>query len=229
MSKATELLKILPDAIFIECAAIAWDTRKYSFRIGQIANQIKEQLVSLGRLSDQPEPGERFSIMDVYETVSILLNHEFSSRTVRDFARIAALFPPDVQQEYDVLPFSHFRFSAQLPKPLEGLQISMAEMGRRNGTPPPVSWLEHWFYGNTQPPMPPAFEPEISQMAYRSNDLIGGQLSGGVSLVAAHPRLRQITESFETELDRLALPEIVYSAVLSLWKQIVSILDGYRT
>jgi hypothetical protein len=227
MSKATELLKVLPDHIFIYCAAIALDTRKLSFRIGQIANEIKGHLEADGQIAEEmnTQRPDKYSVMDVYEAVSIMLNHEYSPRTVRDFARIESLFDKDVQEEFDILPFSHFRFAAQLPKPLEGLQISMAETGRRNGTPPPVSWLEHWFFSGNYPPEPTVFEPTVNirdEIADYPDD--GGQAVA----VKTKPRLWQFTESFETVLDELSLPEIVHNSVLSLWRQIVSILDGYK-
>lgn len=228
MNKSGKLLKIIPDELFIQCAQIAWDTRQRAFQVGDIANKIKGQLEAQGRLSELPESlGDRFSLMDVYEVVSIMLNHEFAPRTVREYARVSAVFDANTRIDYDVLPFSHFRFAASLPKPLDGLQISYAEMGRRNGTPPPVAWLEHWFYPTgANPPEPviyndlPLSPPGVYEM--HDGDMIR------VALESPKVLIWHFSEAFESALDELRVPELVRSTIMSLWHQIISILGDYR-
>jgi len=74
-------------------------TRGY-FEIGDIANEIVLINVQRGMQVDQNS---------IYAAVGKFCGK--SGRTVRDYAEVAAFFPVTVRDEYDVLPFSHFRFA----------------------------------------------------------------------------------------------------------------------
>ena len=71
------------------------------FEIGDIACRLIEYSPQLSR--------DGFSIVtheDVYESVSKFCRRE--PRTVRYYAETAAFFSPEVRDEFDALPFSHF-------------------------------------------------------------------------------------------------------------------------
>jgi len=74
-------------------------TRGY-FEIGDIANEIVVYNIQQGMKIDQNS---------IYSAVGKFCGK--SGRTVRDYAEVAAFFSPGVRDEYDVLPFSHFRFA----------------------------------------------------------------------------------------------------------------------
>jgi len=143
MNKSLEVLKSLPDRTVIELQAIANDTRRHSWRIGQITNQIIQVFeAELILYSD-------WSRVDIYEAVAICLEHEYSAKTIRDFANLESIFTPAEQQQFSDLPFSHFRFAATLgPRRLDALELSAHQMGMQ-GRPPSVDWLYHQFFAET--------------------------------------------------------------------------------
>ena len=53
----------------------------------------------------------RLGVMDVYRYVADITG--FSSRTIRDYVRLGKLYPIEVREKYDVLPYSFFRFAAR--------------------------------------------------------------------------------------------------------------------
>ena len=153
MNKSIEVLKSLPDRTVIELQAIANDTRRHSWRIGRIVNEIN-QVIEL-----DPEHYPGWSRIDVSEAVSICLEHEYSAKTIRDFASLESIFTPAQQQQFSDLPFSHFRFAATLgPRRLDALELSAHQMGEQ-GRPPSVDWLYHQFFAET-PEQPDAQYPE---------------------------------------------------------------------
>ncbi len=89
-------------------------TRGY-FEIGDIANEIV--LLNI-------KTGMRVEHAQLYSAVGRFCGK--SGRTVRDYAEIASFFPEDVRKEYDMLPFSHFRFAKSCgPKWKDVLERSM--------------------------------------------------------------------------------------------------------
>ena len=160
MNKSLEILKSLPDRTVIELQAIANDTRRHSWRIGQITNQIIQVFeAELILYSD-------WSRVDIYEAVAICLEHEYSAKTIRDFANLESIFTPAEQQQFSDLPFSHFRFAATLgPRWLDALELSAHQMGEQ-GRPPSVDWLYHQFFAEM---------PEMSDAQYPETVLSEGQ------------------------------------------------------
>jgi len=163
MNKSLEILKSLPDRTVIELQAIANDTRRHSWRIGQITNQIIQVFeAELILYSD-------WSRVDIYEAVAICLEHEYSAKTIRDFANLESIFTPAEQQKFSDLPFSHFRFAATLgPRRLDVLELSSHQMGEM-GRPPSVDWLYHQFFAET---------PEAPEVQYPETELLENQCTG---------------------------------------------------
>ena len=74
-------------------------TRGY-FEIGDIANEIVLLNIETSMQVDQSA---------IYSAVGKFCGK--SGRTVRDYAEVSAFYPYNMREEYDVLPFSHFRFA----------------------------------------------------------------------------------------------------------------------
>lgn len=162
---AISLLHVLPDMVVIELQAIANDTRRHSWRIGQLANQI------IRAVEAEPDKYIGFGRMDVYEAVAIGLDYEYTARSVREFAYVEACFTREQQAYYSELPFSHFRFAASLieGRRMECLELSRWQMGE-TGRPPSVEWLYTQLFGMRSPAepsisdLPPVPEKEISRV-----------------------------------------------------------------
>jgi len=153
MNNALDVLKSLPDRTVIELQAIANDTRRHSWRIGRIVNEINQVIEA------NPTQYPGWSRVDVSEAVAICLEHEYSAKTIRDFASLESIFTPAQQQQFSDLPFSHFRFAATLgPRRLDVLELSAHQTGE-TGRPPSVDWLYHQFFAET-PDAPDVQYPE---------------------------------------------------------------------
>jgi hypothetical protein len=212
MSRSVEnLLKIIPDSIVIECIAIGDVIRQKSWRIGDIVNEIKREIL------ESPRQYADVEIMTIYEAVSVMLNHEYSARTVREYAYLAEKFPPKLRDAYEVLPFSHFRFAATCRDALAVLDLSLARCIDK-GHPPTVAWLAVMVLDSSQPilpEIPEGFELESQQREGRSSPDIGTSLGYAV-------------QTFEAVLEQVDLPPVVLSAVRSLWEQIKSLVFQER-
>jgi hypothetical protein len=158
MNNALDVLKSLPDRTVIELQAIANDTRRHSWRIGRIVNEINQVIEA------DPVQYPGWSRVDVSEAVAICLEHEYSAKTIRDFASLESLFTSAEQQQFSDLPFSHFRFAATLgPRRLDALELSAHQMGMQ-GRPPSVDWLYHQFFAET-PEEPEPVPDDIMNLA----------------------------------------------------------------
>ena len=158
MNKSLEVLKSLPDRTVIELQAIANDTCRHSWRIGKITNEINQVIEA------NPTQYPGWSRVDVSEAVAICLEHEYSAKTIRDFASLESIFTPAQQQQFSDLPFSHFRFAATLgPRRLDALELSAHQMGMQ-GRPPSVDWLYHQFFAET-PVEPEPVPDDIMNLA----------------------------------------------------------------
>ena len=166
MNKSLEVLKSLPDRTVIELQAIANDTRCHSWRIGRIVNEIYQVIEA----DTAQYPG--WSRIDVSEAVAICLEHEYSAKTIRDFANLESIFTPAQQQQFSDLPFSHFRFAATLgPRRLDVLELSAHQMGEV-GRPPSVDWLYHQFFAERpeEPDEPEYYDVSISDSRVVADD-----------------------------------------------------------
>jgi hypothetical protein len=74
-------------------------TRGY-FEIGDIANEIVLLNIKSGMNVEHAQ---------IYSAVGRFCGK--SGRTVRDYAEISSFFPEETRKEYDMLPFSHFRYA----------------------------------------------------------------------------------------------------------------------
>jgi hypothetical protein len=73
------------------------------FAIGDIANELTERSTAIGL---------PVTNLDVHRAVGRFCGK--SARTVRYYAEMANFFPVEVRQEFDMLPFTHFRFARTL-------------------------------------------------------------------------------------------------------------------
>lgn len=91
--------EIIPDNLADELLAIRDSITSQSFRIGDIVLQIAA--------------GNRtFGIMQIYSAVGMFAGK--ASRTVREYAAVAAMYSPDRRREFEVLSFDHFRGAMKL-------------------------------------------------------------------------------------------------------------------
>lgn len=89
-------------------------TRGY-FEIGDIANDIV--LVNV-------QKGMQVEHAQIYSAVGRFCGK--SGRTIRDYAEISAFYPKEIREQYDMLPFSHFRFAKTMGRKWEdALDYSM--------------------------------------------------------------------------------------------------------
>ena len=206
MNNALDVLKSLPDRTVIELQAIANDTRRHSWRIGRIVNEINQVI----ELDPAHYPG--WSRIDVSEAVSICLEHEYSAKTIRDFASLESIFTPAQQQQFSDLPFSHFRFAATLgPRRLDVLELSAHQMGE-SGRPPSVDWLYHQFFAET-PDAPEVQYPETELSEGQDTDIIDAP---EVQFTSAAPRVLPL----ECEAACSVLLRSVESLSLPEWVQL---------
>lgn len=101
-----QIIPTLSDADIIpesyQMRLMAWRdefTRGY-FEIGDMANEIVVLNIQTKMQIEQAQ---------IYSAVGRFCGK--SGRTIRDYAEIAAFFPVAVREQYDMLPFSHFRFA----------------------------------------------------------------------------------------------------------------------
>jgi len=206
MNKSIEVLKSLPDRTVIELQAIANDTRRHSWRIGRIVNEINQVIEA------NPTQYPGWSRIDVSEAVSICLEHEYSAKTIRDFASLESIFTPAQQQQFSDLPFSHFRFAATLgPRRLDVLELSAHQMGE-SGRPPSVDWLYHQFFAET-PDAPEVQYPETELSEGQDTDIIDAP---EVQFTSAAPRVLPL----ECEAACSVLLRSVESLSLPEWVQL---------
>jgi len=206
MNKSLEVLKSLPDRTVIELQAIANDTRRHSWRIGRIVNEINQVIEA------NPTQYPGWSRIDVSEAVSICLEHEYSAKTIRDFASLESIFTPAQQQQFSDLPFSHFRFAATLgPRRLDVLELSAHQMGE-SGRPPSVDWLYHQFFAET-PDAPEVQYPETELSEGQDTDIIDAP---EVQFTSAAPRVLPL----ECEAACSVLLRSVESLSLPEWVQL---------
>ena len=219
MNKSLEILKSLPDRTVIELQAIANDTRRHSWRIGQITNQIIQVFeAELILYSD-------WSRVDIYEAVAICLEHEYSAKTIRDFANLESIFTSAEQQKFSDLPFSHFRFAATLgPRRLDALELSAHQMGEQ-GRPPSVDWLYHQFFAET-PEQPDAQYPETVLSEGQDTDILD---ASEVQSIPVIPRILPLEceaacSILLRQVESLSLPEWVKLRLARLLDEIRRLL-----
>lgn len=88
--------------------------RQGYFAIGDIANSLIQQIAD----SSTPITHDR-----VYQAIGNFIGK--SGRTVRYYAEVAAYYPADVRQYYEMLPFSHFVFAKQYGNWARVLSLAM--------------------------------------------------------------------------------------------------------
>ena len=70
-----------------------------SFRIGDIALEVIRQ-------------NKTYGIMECYAAVGMFIGK--SSRTIREYTAVSAMYPQDIRAEFEVLAFDHFRAAMRL-------------------------------------------------------------------------------------------------------------------
>jgi hypothetical protein len=104
---------------------------KASWELGDIVNEIYDIVVA----NSLP-----YTKQQICEYVAAFTDAELSALTLMDYARVAARFAPEIRQEYEYLPFSHFRAAMRHPDPVKILEFSAEQMDKR-GKPMPASRL----------------------------------------------------------------------------------------
>lgn len=133
------VLKSIPMELEIELDSISLTTRRNRWRIGDIAAQLCDQV-----RQHQLEASE----MEVYQAISIELNHEISARTVRWYASLSEFYSQETRDKYDILPYSHFELAMNHRLIWQDiLDAAIKRMEYTGGRPPSVQWLEAFFRG----------------------------------------------------------------------------------
>jgi hypothetical protein len=200
------VLKSVPESLKIELSALADRHRRDYWRVGDVTNEIV--VLVKERPDVYPDVGE----MEVYKAVATMLNQEYSSRTVRDYAGLAAFFNSEIRQEYDLLPFSHFRYARSFgDRWAEVLGYSLA-VAHENDRPPSVEFLEMKF----QPPieMPEYDENEQPMQSYSSDT----DMVDGMTVSKALGIIRRGLKTFQ-------LPDHVHDTAESLLDELEGILQ----
>src|SRR3972149_5348211 len=116
-----------------------WGAGAY-WEVGRIVN---------ATIADALESGAEIQVMQVYSHTAKLTGK--SARTVRHYAAVAEFYPPNIQEEYDVLRFAHFAFAQRFPdRWRELLDAAVRHMDSTGGKPPSVDWLAVNFTGASQ-------------------------------------------------------------------------------
>lgn len=107
------------------------------WEVGRFINRKAEQIQRSGKV---------VCMMGLYEYVSELLG-EISARSVRLYSDIAAFYPLEIEEAYEVLPFSHFVTARRVAStfkvdPRKVLDIALEMMQQRNGRRPSAEYLE---------------------------------------------------------------------------------------
>jgi hypothetical protein len=162
-----QILRSTPESVQIALQAIALNHRRDYFMIGDLTNLIIDAL----------PPDDQTDVMDVYIAVAIFLNGEYSARTVRHYSSLAAFYPVEVRDKYDLLPFSHFAFARSLGERWgEVLETSLA-LAMERDHPVSVDHLSHLF---TTREAPPNFVDTESEAVAVDDDLMSSQLPAPV-------------------------------------------------
>jgi len=99
---------IIPDRYQSRLIALGENLSIASFAVGDITNEIKAGWDKVRR-----EDGDlAIADADIYSAVAAFCGK--SSRTVREYASIAAFFPPEIREVYEILSIDHFRTAMTL-------------------------------------------------------------------------------------------------------------------
>jgi hypothetical protein len=159
--------------------------------------------------------------MEVYKAVAIMLEQEYSARTVRDYSAIAGFFNEQYRQSYDLLPFSHFRFARSFgERCIEVLDYSLA-VTHENDRPPSVEFLEMKF--NPQASLPEDAPPEQDRVYQDDTDLVSQEITvnkalsalrQGVRILKLQEPVKSLVEGLLDELENVLQPML--DKILSL-------------
>ena len=106
--------EIIPQSLQEELSQISTNETRNSWRIGEIANQI---------FINASLQGGALSFQFVCSAVSYYCGRSVSS--VMQLAKVEKQFPPEIREEFDGLPFSHFEIAGKTNNPIEVLEYSV--------------------------------------------------------------------------------------------------------
>jgi hypothetical protein len=201
-------MRVVPESVQARLGAIAAQHRRDAWMIGDCTNEIIQ--VAQARPDLYPDIGE----MEIYRAVAVMLNQEYSARTVRDYASIAAFYGPIVRDEFDLLPFSHFRYARTYGERWrEVLEYSLA-VAHENSHSPSVEFLEAKL-------RPAAFAEDTAEM--RESEHLFESAVGGVD----YQSIAKAVETLRTGVKMLALPEMDRDEASALLDGLISLLQPY--
>lgn len=130
MSEMISYSIIVPETMQVELISLGERSTAISWGIGDITNNLKRIWDEIGR--DNPE--RKVADSAIYSAVAAFCGK--SSRTVREFAYLAAFFPEDIREWYSILSIDHFRTAATLGSNWESALKWAVEQGDKNGGRP---------------------------------------------------------------------------------------------
>jgi len=146
-----QILRSTPDEVQAALSAIALNHRRDYFAIGDLTLII----------TDTATQDSSVDVMDIYIAVAIMLNGEYSARTVRHYASLAAFFPLEVRDKYDLLPFSHFAFARTLGDRWGEVLETSLFLAQERDHPVSVDYLSRLFFPVAGPETPPFVDDDV--------------------------------------------------------------------
>lgn len=157
----------IPDEMRDILSSLASRWRADRWAVGDITNGIKAYVVQNRVVA---------SMEDIHLFVSELLNSELRPRTVRYYARMSEFFSPEIREQYENMPHSHFALALQYESHWkEILEASQGEF-YKYGKYQSVEWLERnicsAFVANEPPEIanPPIEESEYDDTETEEQD-----------------------------------------------------------
>lgn len=188
-----------------------------SFAIGDATNEIK---IGWDNVKKQ-RPDLAVSDAEIYAAVGSFCGK--SARTVREYAAIAAFFPPAVRDEYCILSIDHFRTAMTLGPAWESaLEWAVSQADETGGRPATVDRMIAKFAPASEPPAVP---PETIENA-------GPMSSAEVALNTNLARYKLLTSFVEnagklrTILDGFGFQPERRRAVEDLIGKLLELLSG---
>lgn len=204
---------LIPDRYQDRLITLGQNLSVASFAIGDITNAIKN-----GWASVKQERGElAIAEADIYAAVGAFCGK--SARTIREYASIAAFYPLEIREVYDVLSIDHFRTAMTLgPRWEQALMWAVEFADRNGGRPATVDRMCAEYAVRDQPPEePPTIEsagPQNDAEVQLSNRL--GEVKVIQSFVDAAGKLRTIIRAIGLNAENIKRADLLITQLLEL-------------
>jgi len=119
---------VIPEEYMFRLMALAEEETKSSWEIGDITNLILKTA------------GKR---LEVYQAIGAMIGKK--SRTIREYSRVSAFYPPDIRQRYEVLGYDYFRVAARSENWRQMLDWALVQMDNLDGRPGSVDAMVREF------------------------------------------------------------------------------------